>query len=55
MITETFTKKDMPRIMAVIAGFFTSCDDKQYTPLGIPTYDEMKLQQLLEQWGGDSD
>lgn len=31
MITETFTKKDMPRIMAVIAGFFGSCDDKQYT------------------------
>jgi hypothetical protein len=31
VITETFTKKDMPRIMAVIAGFFASCDDKQYT------------------------
>lgn len=32
MISETFTKRDMPRIMAIIAGFFGSCaDDKQYT------------------------
>lgn len=31
MINETFTKSEMPRIMAIIAGFFTSCDDKQYT------------------------
>ena len=32
MIQETFTKHDMPRITAIIAGFFGSCaDDKQYT------------------------
>ena len=30
MISEVFTKQDMPRIMALIAGFFSSCDDKQY-------------------------
>ena len=31
MIDEKFTKRDMPRIMAIIAGFFGSCaDDKQY-------------------------
>ncbi len=32
MISETFTKRDMPKIMAMIAGFFGSCaDEKQYT------------------------
>ena len=31
MISETFTKHDMPRITAIIAGFFGSCaDDKTY-------------------------
>ena len=30
MISEVFTKQDMPRIMALIAGFFSSCDDTQY-------------------------
>ena len=32
MISETFSKRDMPRIMAIIAGFFGSCaDDKEYS------------------------
>lgn len=31
MISETFSKRDMPRIMAIVAGFFASADDKQYT------------------------
>ena len=32
MISEVFTKRDMPRITAIIAGFFSSCaDDKQYS------------------------
>lgn len=32
MIQETFKKRDMPRITAIIAGFFGSCaDDKEYT------------------------
>lgn len=32
MIQETFSKRDMPRITAIIAGFFGSCaDDKEYT------------------------
>lgn len=31
MISETFRKKDLPRIMALVAGFFASCDDKEYT------------------------
>lgn len=32
MIQETFRKRDMPRITAIIAGFFGSCaDDKEYT------------------------
>lgn len=32
MISESFRKKDLPRIMALVAGFFTSCDDsKEYT------------------------
>ena len=30
MISEVFKKSDMPRIMAIIAGFFGSCDDKEY-------------------------
>lgn len=31
MIQETFKKRDMPRITAIIAGFFGSCaDDKEY-------------------------
>lgn len=32
MISESFNKRDMPRIMAIVAGFFSSCaDDLQYT------------------------
>lgn len=32
MISETFTKRDMPRIMAIIAGFFGDCaEDKEFT------------------------
>ena len=32
MISEVFAKRDMPRIMAILAGFFGSCaDDKEYT------------------------
>lgn len=32
MIQETFRKRDMPRITAIIAGFFGSCaEDKEYT------------------------
>ena len=32
MIQETFKKRDMPRITAIIAGFFGSCaDDKEYS------------------------
>lgn len=32
MISEAFRKRDLPRIMALVAGFFTSCDDsKEYT------------------------
>lgn len=32
MISEVFKKHDMPRIMAIIAGFFNSCaEDKEYS------------------------
>lgn len=32
MISEVFKKRDMPRITAIIAGFFGSCaDDKEYS------------------------
>lgn len=32
MIKEVFKKRDMPRISAIIAGFFCSCaDDKEYS------------------------
>lgn len=32
MIEERFTKRDMPRILALVAGFFGSCaEDKEYT------------------------
>lgn len=31
MISETFRKRDLPKIMALVAGFFASCDDKEYT------------------------
>lgn len=32
MISEVFSKRDLPRIMAIVAGFFGSCaDDKQYS------------------------
>lgn len=31
-LTESFTKHDMPKILALVGGFFTSCDDeKTYT------------------------
>ena len=31
-MTETFRKRDMPRIMAIVAGFFGSCaDEKEYS------------------------
>lgn len=32
MITETFTKQDMPKVLAMVGGFFSTCEDnKEYT------------------------